>query len=186
MLLLFITQILCTIYFFNLQPSQEFKILSDTKTFIVNSSFLLDNNFTKINKPISEIRTEILNLYAERDKFNKLIFTSYKSIQKYITQNKNESFIVVMGNISDKNTAFKSKEELILLGCKNEIMFDGLFYFCDCSYKRCGIVCEYEKPMVLINIILVGLLMIFLITFVKKEEDNQCFHGVRRRKVKLE
>lgn len=186
MFVIYVTCILCSVYFFNTDYDPHFTITSELTTIIVNSPHRLDENVDFLNKPISEIREEIIELHRTKEKYNKLIFMEFSNIQGYIKREKSNVFILVIGNIARRYEVFRNKDELILLGCKNNIYYDGLYYFCVCPTNRCGITCEYEKPSLFVNWLIAILSLLYILSFVKRKKEENSIVGVRSEKAKLE
>lgn len=189
MLMIFIiytTTILCTAYFNNISVDNYSLSSSDFKTIIVNSHHILEGFQASLNLPIENIRRDIIEMYKTKVKYNKLLFMDFNKLKNYINNHKYENFVIIIGEIVNEEDVFKEKENLILLGCKNSILYDGTYYFCVCPYNRCGIVCEYEKSGVVLNLLILAFSLILVLSFYKQKVEKEGLTPIRKNKMKIE
>lgn len=165
MIFLFLDFLYCTVYFVNSEKS-TFKLQQiNIKIYCINTEQKLDLP-NKLELEQEDIKREIINLY--KNDIKKYENISFISLNKYKKKNDKNPHIIIAYKFY-QNYKYSRKEDLIVGGCKYKIIKIGPYYFCECSYKKCGMFCEMEKNIALI---FACICICLLVLYVKNMENK--------------
>lgn len=179
---LFISYILASIFFLNTEIQHNYVLNTSVDTIIINTQNKIIINNNKIEKNMEEIKNEILTMYNDKIQYNKLKFIPYTNELIDYLKKTTHPYVIIVAYFSVNTFFFLNKDFLILNGCKNIEKIDR-YYYCYCSYDKCGLFCEKQKNHLLINILIIFILLLWIIKF--KRRNTQIENNFRPGQGKL-
>ncbi|KAM0673417.1 hypothetical protein GVAV_003108 [Gurleya vavrai] len=183
MIIFYLCKLLCTVYFFDTNANENFLTNTIVPVYLINTTNNINIEYMENLDflQIKDLKKRLIFLYTnDRIQFDKIQYIDYLN---YLNKKNKGQHVLIVDNFY-RNYKFKNKKDLIIGGCKQNIYRIGVYYFCSCSFDKCGIFCENFKNTGLVNLLII--ICVFLLVCNSRKRIKNAFNYAQRNKEKVD